>query len=81
MNFVTGLTNTTYNQNGAVTNKSTLSACLDLFSMGVSASLDKIILIEKALAEDIITAIKVVFISVTAGAVKGIKTSYKLYSK
>lgn len=62
MNFVTGLTNTTYTQNGAVTNKSTLSACLDLFSMGVSASLDeKIILIEKALAEDIITAIKVVF--------------------
>ena len=56
--FVKELLNITKTQNGAVTHKSSLNACLDLFSMGVSGN--KAFLIEAALKEDPITAIKVV---------------------
>jgi hypothetical protein len=56
--FVDELLNKTTTQNGAVTHKSSLNACLDLFSMGVSGN--KALLIEAALKEDPITAIKAV---------------------
>ena len=59
MTFTQSLTNTAYTQNGALTNKSSLSACLDLFSMGVSSS-DKHSLIKAALLEDLPLAIKTV---------------------
>ena len=57
--FIKELLNITKTQNGAATHKSSLNACLDLFSMGVSDK-DKARLIEAALKEDPITAIKVV---------------------
>ena len=59
MTFTQSLTNTTYTQNMALSNKSSLSACLDLFSMGVSSS-DKQSLIKAALLEDLPLAIKTV---------------------
>lgn len=59
MTFTQSITNTTYTSNGALSNKSSLSACLDLFSMGVSSS-DKQSLIKAALLEDLPLAIKTV---------------------
>lgn len=59
MTFTQSLTNTTYTQNGAISNRSSLSACLDLFSMGISSS-DKHSLIKAALLEDLPLAIKTV---------------------
>lgn len=59
MTFTQSLTNTAYTQNGALSNESSLSACLDLFSMGVSSS-DKHSLIKAALLEDLPLAIKTV---------------------
>ena len=49
MDFATFITNHTTTLNGAVSNRSSLNACLDLFSMGVSAS-NKEQLIRAALA-------------------------------
>jgi len=61
MSFTQDILNVAYTQNNAISHKSSLNACLDLFSMGVSASIEqKEILILKALEEDPITAIKVV---------------------
>lgn len=60
MDFATLITNHTTTLNGAVSNRSSLNACLDLFSMGVSAS-NKEQLIRAALAEDPLLATKVVF--------------------
>ena len=60
MNFTNSILNTEYTQNGALTNKSSLSAVLDLFSMGVSSK-NKLILIDKAFNEDPILTTKVVF--------------------
>lgn len=60
MTFTQALLNTTLTQNGALSHKSSMNACLDLFSMGVSAT-NKEELIINALKEDPITAIKVVF--------------------
>lgn len=60
MSFIESITNSTETLNGALTHKSTLSACLDLFSMGISSD-DKYRLISNALDEDIVTATKVVF--------------------
>ena len=58
-NFTKSLCNTAYTSNNAISNKSSLSACLDLFSMGVSSQ-DKQSLIKAALLEDLLTAIKTV---------------------
>lgn len=59
MTFTQSITNATQTLNGALSNKSSLSACLDLFSMGVSSS-DKQSLIKAALLEDLPLAIKTV---------------------
>ena len=59
MTFTKSITNATHTLNGALSNKSSLSACLDLFSMGVSSS-DKQSLIKAALLEDPPSAIKTV---------------------
>ena len=59
MTFTQSLTNTTQTLNGAASNRSSLSACLDLFSMGVSSS-DKHSLIKAALLEDLPLAVKTV---------------------
>lgn len=60
MDFITAMCNTEYTQNGALTNKSSLSACVDLFSMGVSSS-NKEELILKALKENPLLTFKIVF--------------------
>lgn len=60
LDFITAITNETTTLNGAVTNKSSLNKCLDLFSMGVSSS-DKHNLVLNALNEDFILGTKVVF--------------------
>lgn len=61
MTFTQSITNTAYTSNNAISNKSSLSACLDLFSMGVSSSEEeKKELIKKAMIEDLPTAIKIV---------------------
>jgi hypothetical protein len=60
LDFATAITNETTTLNGAVTNKSSLNKCLDLFSMGVSSS-SKETLITEALNEDFILATKVIF--------------------
>ena len=57
--FLQNTFNTTTTQNGAITHKSSLSACLDLFSMGVSSS-NKDSLIASALKENPVLAIKTV---------------------
>lgn len=59
MTFTQSITNIAYTSNNAISNKSSLSACLDLFSMGVSAS-DKHSLIKAALLEDLPLAVKTV---------------------
>ncbi len=59
MTFTQSITNIAYTSNNAISNKSSLSACLDLFSMGVS-SLDKHSLIKAALLEDLPLAIKTI---------------------
>lgn len=59
MTFTQSITNATQTLNGALSNKSSLSACLDLFSMGVSSS-NKQALIKAALLEDLPLAIKTV---------------------
>ena len=59
MTFTQLITNIAYTSNNAISNKSSLSACLDLFSMGVSAS-DKHSLIKAALLEDLPLAVKTV---------------------
>jgi len=51
MSFTSTLTNQAYTENGALTNKSSESAVLDLFSMGVSST-NKYDLIETAMFED-----------------------------
>jgi len=62
MKFTDLIANVAYTTNGAISNKSSLNACLDLFSMGVSASLaQKAELIKRALAEDVYLATKIVF--------------------
>ena len=58
-NFTKSLCNTAYTSNNAISNKSSLSACLDLFSMGVSSS-DKQALVKAALLEDLPLAIKTI---------------------
>lgn len=57
--FLQNTFDTTTTQNGAITHKSSLSACLDLFSMGVSSS-SKDSLIASALKENPVLAIKTV---------------------
>lgn len=59
MTFTESITNSTQTLNGALSKKSSLSACLDLFSMGVSSS-NKQSLIKAALLEDLPLAIKTV---------------------
>ena len=59
MGFTSTLTNQTLTTNGAAAYKSSLSPVLDLFSMGVSSK-DKDQLINAALADDVILALKVV---------------------
>ena len=59
MTFTQLITNAAQTLNRAISNKSSLSACLDLFSMGVS-SVDKHSLIKAALLEDLPLAIKTV---------------------
>ena len=58
-------TNLTYTENGALTNKSSLNACLDLFSLAGSmrnrSEEDITRLLDLALAEDPLTALKYVF--------------------
>lgn len=62
MKFTSAITNQATTANGAVSNKSSLSACLDLFSMGVSADYNtKKQLITAAIAEDLPLAVKVIF--------------------
>ncbi len=60
MNFATAIANTAYTINGAISSASSLNACLDLFSMGVSST-NKESLIRAALQEDPLLATKVVF--------------------
>ena len=57
--FISAVTNRTTTANGAVTHRSSLSACLDLFSMGVSSA-NKTALISSAMQEDLPLAIKIV---------------------
>jgi len=57
--FVKELLNIGSTENGAISNVSSLNACLDLFSMGVSSKNQQELIIN-ALKEDPITAIKVV---------------------
>lgn len=59
MTFTQSITNTAYTSNNAISNKSSLSACLDLFSMGVSSP-EKHSLIKAALLEDLPLAVKTV---------------------
>ncbi len=62
ISFADAITNSTTTQNGALTHKSTLNACLDLFSAGVSARKEnKGDMIKKAMIEDPIMATKIVF--------------------
>jgi hypothetical protein len=61
MSFITNIMNTAHTQNDALSHKSSMSACLDLFSMGVSADHStKIKLITDALVEDPILATKTI---------------------
>lgn len=59
MTFTQALLNTTTTQNGALSHKSSLNPCLDLFSMGVSSK-SQAELITEALKHDLITTIKVI---------------------
>ena len=59
MTFTQALLNTTTTQNGALSHKSSLNPCLDLFSMGVSSK-SQVELITEALKHDPITTIKIV---------------------
>ena len=58
-------TNLTYTENGALTNKSSLNACLDLFSLAGAmrnrSEEDITRLLDLAIAEDPLTALKYVF--------------------
>lgn len=58
--FLNVLTNSTNTQNGAFSYKSSLNACVDLFSLGVSST-NKETLILKALNENPLIALKVIF--------------------
>ena len=61
MSFTQSLTNQTYTLNGALTNKSSLSPVLDLFSMGISSTKDEQIkLIQSAIEDDPILATKAI---------------------
>ena len=80
--FISNLLNTTHTLNGAVSNKSSLSAAVDLFSMGVSATLeDKEELIIKALMTDPIQAIKVVCYLRDCRGGQGNKDSLRVLNK
>jgi hypothetical protein len=62
MSFTTNLTNQTFTENGAYAYKSSNSAVLDLFSMGITSE-DKKDLILNALGEDTVLAIKTILYS------------------
>ena len=57
--FLASAFNTTTTANGAVTHKSSLNACLDLFSMGITTT-NKDSLIASALQENPVLAIKTI---------------------
>lgn len=60
MDFINKCLNIDYTQNEALSNKSSLDACLDLFSLGVGSS-NKYDLIEKAYSQDPLLTTKIVF--------------------
>ena len=80
--FIKNLLNSTTTANGAISNKSSLNASLDLFSMGVSCDLArKEELIIKALVSNPVEAIKVAFYLRDARGGQGNKDSLRILNK
>ena len=80
--FIKSLLNTTTTANGAVSNKSSLNASLDLFSMGVSCDLaKKEELIIRALVSNPVEAIKVAFYLRDCRGGQGNKDSLRILNK
>jgi hypothetical protein len=82
MGFLNTVQNFAHTKNGALSHKSSMSACLDLFSMGVTADEDdKYALIKKAWDECPLTATKVVFALRDCRGGQGNKNTLRTFNK